>query len=297
MNLFTKRFGLVLAGVVGVGAVATLAMGASLAMFSSTVAPKTTTYNAGTLTLSPAYPNGDAMSCTYSNLVPGYTNTPATQTSPGTCGTTNAQGNGSNANGMYTLVLSNAASEVPAFVGVDLTITSTAAAACSSNTNIALCTGTGQQPLYDGQVGGGSADLSLVGGFGTNSLGQQLVSDQSLAQNTTCTAASAPGGYLWSCTATINDILIQADNNGNAEDVWMPGYREKLHVGVSWPFLTTDQNQFQGSTATTTITAFAVQSQNNTGSISSGTCDSNSYGPALTIAAKTNGQNACPSNW
>jgi hypothetical protein len=51
MNLFSKRFGLVLAGVVGVGAIAALVMGASFALFTSTANGPSHTFTAGTVTL------------------------------------------------------------------------------------------------------------------------------------------------------------------------------------------------------------------------------------------------------
>lgn len=68
MSLFTKRFGLVLAGVVGVGAIAALALGASFALFTSTANGPSQTFTAGTVTLNtPA-----TGSCTgISNLEPG----------------------------------------------------------------------------------------------------------------------------------------------------------------------------------------------------------------------------------
>ncbi|MGC1910016.1 MAG: hypothetical protein WA809_10520 [Candidatus Dormiibacterota bacterium] len=69
MNLFTKRFGLVLAGVVGVGAIASLAIGASFALFSNTSAISPITFSAGTVNdLSPAY---GTCPLSYTNLAPG----------------------------------------------------------------------------------------------------------------------------------------------------------------------------------------------------------------------------------
>ena len=49
MNLFTKRFGLVLAGVVGVGAVAALAIGASFALFTAQTSTGPQTFTAGSV--------------------------------------------------------------------------------------------------------------------------------------------------------------------------------------------------------------------------------------------------------
>lgn len=69
MNLFTKRFGLVLGGVVGVGAIAALAIGASFALFSATSAGANQTFTAGTVSLN----SPTTGTCTVSNLEPGDT--------------------------------------------------------------------------------------------------------------------------------------------------------------------------------------------------------------------------------
>ncbi len=73
MNLFTKRFGLVLAGVVGVGAIAALAIGASFALFTSTATGNPQTFTAGTVNLY----NPTTQTCTanVSNMEPGDTAT------------------------------------------------------------------------------------------------------------------------------------------------------------------------------------------------------------------------------
>ena len=79
MNLVTKRFGLVLAGVVSVGAIAAMAIGASFALFSSTATPIVGTVTAGTVTLAqdatssctfggsgiPIAPGDAPVTCTY----------------------------------------------------------------------------------------------------------------------------------------------------------------------------------------------------------------------------------------
>ena len=72
MNLFTKRFGLVLAGVVGVGAIAALAVGASFALFTSTANGPSQTFTAGTVRLNTTATG----TCTgISNLEPGDSGT------------------------------------------------------------------------------------------------------------------------------------------------------------------------------------------------------------------------------
>ena len=71
MNLFTKRIGLLLTAVVGVGAIAALSIGASFSLFSATSPGVTTTFTAGTVTLgTPA-----VASCPVGNLEPGDSGT------------------------------------------------------------------------------------------------------------------------------------------------------------------------------------------------------------------------------
>ncbi len=73
MNLFTKRFGLVLGGVVGVGAIAALAIGASFALFTSTATGGTQTFTAGTVNL--YNPITETCTANVSNMEPGDTAT------------------------------------------------------------------------------------------------------------------------------------------------------------------------------------------------------------------------------
>ncbi|MGH7642659.1 MAG: hypothetical protein ACRENX_06535 [Candidatus Dormibacteria bacterium] len=76
MNLGTKRFGLVLAGLIAVGAVASLAIGASFALFSSTPTGVSDSITAGTVTLA----NPASTSCTFNNIAPGDQPTTCTYT-------------------------------------------------------------------------------------------------------------------------------------------------------------------------------------------------------------------------
>jgi hypothetical protein len=72
MNLFTKRIGLLVAAVVGVGAIAALSIGASFSLFSATSPGTSTTFTAGTVSLG----TPTAATCTTaSNLEPGDTGT------------------------------------------------------------------------------------------------------------------------------------------------------------------------------------------------------------------------------
>lgn len=69
MNLLTKRLGLVLAGLLGIGAIASLAIGASYALFSSTPGSQQTQFTAGTVTLTKVSTD----TCTFDNMNPGDT--------------------------------------------------------------------------------------------------------------------------------------------------------------------------------------------------------------------------------
>lgn len=93
MNLLSKRFGLVLAGVVGVGVIAALTIGASFALFNAQKSTPTHTFTAGTVALNnPAFGTctpttgalepGDSGTCTftvnYTGNLPAYIGAEAT---------------------------------------------------------------------------------------------------------------------------------------------------------------------------------------------------------------------------
>lgn len=94
MNLFTKRVGLLLSAVVGVGAIAALSIGASFSLFSATSPGVSTTFTAGTIALDgqtasscPVAGNlepGDSGSCSfqvnYGGTLPAYIGAVATVT-------------------------------------------------------------------------------------------------------------------------------------------------------------------------------------------------------------------------
>ncbi len=73
MNLVTKRFGLVLASVIGVGAIAVLVAGTTFALFTSSSSPSSQTFTAGTVKLD----NPTSASCTtdVTNMEPGDSGT------------------------------------------------------------------------------------------------------------------------------------------------------------------------------------------------------------------------------
>ena len=177
MNLFTKRFGLVLAGVVGVGAVASLAMGASFALFSSNVTGAANTFSAGTVTLAA---NSDAS--TTCNVGP---------MSPGDSSTGYPLGIGNNTDPTCVAAV-NYTGNLGAYIGVGFTITST-----GPNGSALINTG-GFGSLF-------SAQLSLF--TSTGSVLHPLtdfnvtMSCNTVAAVQTCTGASAVPLYIGSYPA------------------------------------------------------------------------------------------------
>ena len=126
MNLFTKRFALVLAGVVSVGAIAAMAMGASFALFSSSATGISDSITAGTVTLT----NPASNSCTFNNIAPGDP--------PTTC--------------TYTVEYSGS---LTAWMLLSASITSTSGAAASPSVSV------GTNDLYDGTANG--LQVAIVG--------------------------------------------------------------------------------------------------------------------------------------
>lgn len=120
MNLFTKRLGLVLAGVIGVGAIASLAVGASFALFSSTSGSNVATFSAGTVSFNTNQASAPT-TCTETNLAPGDSST------------------GYNPTGLFALLGKGNQTDPPcsigaeytgsldAWIGLDVSVTSTSA--------------------------------------------------------------------------------------------------------------------------------------------------------------------------
>lgn len=246
MNLFTKRLALLSAAVVGTGAIASVATGATFALFSSSATTNLSqTYNAGTVT----FAGGVTDDVTLSNIVPGdcsYNGTaPYTWTSLYYSGTPLC-GDDLGSTASYTLTYSGSA---PAFVGVDLTISATAAA-----------TPSGADPLWDPNNSNGGLEV-LVGYQGQFSLYDLLdIGNGAWASfaggDWTCT------GSPITCTATIDNIELPvgpsygSTHYGNVN--WVSGDSQTLYV--DWVFENgTSDNQFQGDSATVTIHGHAVQ--------------------------------------
>ena len=325
MNLFTKRFGLVLAGVIGVGAVASLAIGASLALFSSTATTQNNQISTGTLVLtSTGSPVTESLYT--GSLEPGPYST--------------WQTNHSNSYSTYTL---NYTGSVNAFVGLDFSITSTAPSACtdlstlnggepysgtvtivnhtpttagqvevsaptgSAVTGTSSCTDVGSLPIF---VAGGAGIGLYVHESNTDYSNDWLTASQ-LESAATCTAASS----VITCSANVPNLEIPyaaispsttLPNSGMVEqnDMW-PGltsseataHSQTLTLGVNLPL--SAGNQFQGGSATISLSGHAVQYDNNNTVPNNGSPGYVSTDPAC--AANTNfgtqGDTTCPISW
>jgi len=320
MNLATKRFGLVLAGVIGVGAIASLALGASFALFSSTAPTQTNHIVTGTLVLSSTgTPVSESL---YTGaLEPGPYSTYAT--------------NNSNAYGTYNYQYTGT---VNAFAGLDFSITSTAPSACTelgssysgivtivdttptagsgqvevnaptggAVTGTSSCTDTGSLPIF---VAGG-AGIGLFVHETNGDTSNDWLTSAALERATTCLATDS----VITCSADIPDLEIpyaaispskNYPGTGEVEqnDEW-PGLTsgaspetQTLTLGVNLPL--SAGNQFQGGSATITLTGHAVQFDNNTTVPNSGSPYYKAGDPSC--AANTNfgtqGDTTCPISW
>lgn len=266
MNLFTKRLGLVLAGVVGVGAIASLALGASFALFTAQAPTQNNVFAAGTLSLTAG--SETSTTTTFSNLAPG-----------------------SNPSTFYQLDLGGS---LDAFVGLDATWTSTAAVpvdktcADESAPSAAQC-GTGMLPLLYPRSGG--LTLTTYDSNQTAGMTQQILLRDSGTGPTsnvnTVTGCDATSGY-WVCVGRINDIEIFLGSTTDLSfpwggPVWTPGTNELLELSVGIP--KSAGNGIQGSSVTFYLTGHAVQSDHNT--VTAGTNNSG-------CAANTNGGSSVP---
>ncbi|MGC2190706.1 MAG: TasA family protein [Candidatus Dormiibacterota bacterium] len=252
MNLFTKRFGLVLAGVVGVGAIASLATAASFALFTATGPTQNNTFAAGTVSLPTSLSSG-SVTLNLSNMAPG-----------------------DSAQGSYQLTYGGT---LPAFLGVEVTTSTTtstdlglALTVADANQNSGWCvigqnggvapsycttptvsTVTGNTYVVPVQFYSAASDIYLLPG------------SSSLGDNQLCTTNTGDGSGLNACPATLPGNAVQT-----LGDIAGEGQTVNLQLYVNLP-LGTD-NTFQGTNSTVTLTLVAVQAPNN---ISSCTIDSN----------------------
>ncbi|MGH9070430.1 MAG: SipW-dependent-type signal peptide-containing protein [Acidimicrobiales bacterium] len=307
MNLFTKRLGLVLAGVVGVGAIASLAIGASFALFTSSAPTQNNTFAAGTLALT---------ACGTSTNHPGET-TSEDGTNAGTV-PSNCAGSatitktfpgvqpGDTDTSYYALQLDS--SSVPAFVEVNLSwsskaVTSAADGGSGCATTVTDCTAPGSEPFLfaDPNTTLSATDEDLSAGSSTGKY-QELWYGPGTAAGNPVTTCSATSGY-WICSGTVTEVEVYDNQNpttaaswsaDNSHATWTPGDSQSLTLTVHIP--SSAGNGIQGVSATISITGSAVQSANNTDTAGPAGCAS---GTTLGYASQANkpATYSCPSAW
>ncbi|MGC1184751.1 MAG: hypothetical protein WBA31_06315 [Candidatus Dormiibacterota bacterium] len=236
MNLATKRFGLVLAGVVTVGAIGSLALGASFALFSSNVASAPNSFAAGTVTLGPNTTTG-YVTCTETNLAAGDSSAgyPGGNQVDPTC----------DSSAVYSGSLN-------AYIGAQISFTSTSAAGGYALINNNDPNASSQEIQFNGHdpwsAAWTSTDSSLTVNCGTNSTTQ-----------------------VQTCTGSTQIYVVGAagpDPNpsgiANLEKYYNIGGTEgSVAANLDYYLPLASGNGYQGSSATVTITFFAVQCSNN----------------------------------
>jgi hypothetical protein len=265
MNLFTKRFGLVLAGVIGVGAIATLAMGASFALFSAQSQSGTKTFAAGTVKF-----NTDQSStysvCSETNLEPGDSSTGYVGANVLDSGNHDPLLTPCTFYGEYTGSLS-------AYVGLDITVTSTSAPGeFYSPTDIigpsavpgecvpATAPATGficdNYALINNQDPSYAEQQFQIQAFDASGgpLGAPKIVDSNLTM--TCTETNPhTTTAVQTCTSTITGPVLIATVTGGIESGLADTLDYYLPLAAG--------NGYQGATATVTEFFVAVQCSNN----------------------------------
>ena len=241
---FNKRRAGVLVGSVGVvAALATLSIGGSTALFSSAIGPQENKIVAGTNVLTENAALKNTLNVT--DLMPGDTKVSD-----------------------YGMKYAGQ----PAFVGIDLKVSSVAAKACSvpgiagsallSTAQLASCTETGTQPMYNGVPGSGSFDLSVAPANLNGAVFVGLVQDQVLGNAAKC-SADATG--LISCVAELKNIISVPGYYANTADTFIWKNNDDTNIRVTNKLPLSAPNAFQGSKVQIDVAAHAVQAANNAG--------------------------------
>jgi hypothetical protein len=251
MNLFTKRFGLVLTSVIGVGAIATLATGASFALFSATGPTQNNTFAAGTVTLPSSLSTG-SVTLNLTNMAPGDTGS-----------------------GSYVLDYTGS---IPAFLGLKVTTSGDTGlgitlAVTDVNNDSGYCiigTNTGA-PFWcttstvNPTVIGGSPYVVPV----DHNVGTQQDIYMLPGLNTVCETDSGLANNYTACPTSLPSNAVQTWG-----DIAAPNQAVNLQLDVSLPL--SAGNQYQGEAVTVTLQLIAVQAPNN---INSTGCPSTSLCP------------------
>lgn len=246
MNLFTKRFGLVLAGVVGVGAVAALAVGASFALFTAQTSTTGQTFTAGSVSFNGTHTGtcttdvgnmepGDTGSCSvsvkYNGSLPAYIGAEAS----GSGYLTNAlsfQINGTSQNGTTPVLIGNSATDGHGSYSttVDYTFSSSADNTYQTTTSTVTVTFFAVQCSNNGLNTDGTLSNSLndscslqpaswtetpVSGGSTN--GVSIDYDNGLQCNRSGSPCFSPRTGLTSGEATALDLTVFQNTNENPD--------------------------------------------------------------------------------
>jgi hypothetical protein len=286
MKILTmRRTALLCAGLGAVGAISAVAFTGTSALFTGDAPAGNGNITAATVTLGST---NVGRSVTIDNLVPGD----------------------KDSQDYYALTYSGSS---PAFVGLDVKVSSTASAdnkGCAPQgsysgstlaTLIADCKGgIGTLPLFDGDSNpNGALDLTTnVTGVDPAHHGDHAVLGYSdIAPKTTCTV---PASGPITCTSEVDNVELRSDytsTDASTYEQWTnssPSLSFRLSVAMD----ANAGNAFQGSGATVTLTGHAVQWNNNVGGTNpdaTGTCDSGTFGPS--VDADPSGNTYCPVSW
>lgn len=255
MRLFNRRSTIVLATVGAVGAIAVAATAASFALFYDPIAPQHVTFAAGNVTLNQA----STHHCTFQNIAPGF----STQGYPG----------GDNSQPACTTDIQYTGS-LAAFLSLDVTVTTGAG---TGQTDTVACNGGSTSgmmscaPLYNpgfaSQKGVGSplevyvlanGDSYQGENGGTQAFGigndQTITDPGTVGVDTSYTGASTTGTAAKCVSTTGVDCPVQGGFK----------YLESYTVYAYWPLDENgDQNVYQNSWATVTLSEHAVQAADN----------------------------------
>lgn len=220
-----------MAAIAGIGMAG---VGGTSALFTSTAGSQTATFNAGTVVLDNVGSSAST-TCTVGNLAPGTLGTSPTTSSVngGNNTTTPPNPTACSMNVSYD-------GSLRAWILLDVSVTSNSADAATSPV--------GGQALFNG--GPGSLQLSVLGTPAASSSFTQAGQVFS-AGSPTCTTSS---GGLQSCTSTVTNQLVGTSPA-------QPGQSGTFELDSYFPLLA--GNGYQGGSAKVTLTAHAVQYDNN----------------------------------
>jgi hypothetical protein len=219
----SKRFVFLVSYVLSLGAVAALVAGASFGMFSATASSSTSTFSSGTVTLG----QSASTTCSVSPLAPG-------------AGTSAGGGTPTNATELQCSLTVSYSGNVPAWLGLDVSIASTHA---GSDPYTGL---TGAPGLYDGTATG----LQVLIKDGTTTY---MDSDGSPTGTTAGTFLG--GSAATGASPSVSDLLVSTTP--------FTSLSGPVTFTVDYSLPSGSTNAYMGAASSITLTAHAVQSGNN----------------------------------